>query len=77
MSKPEKTMFDVFIENIRKAESWGEYPKIIGNLLRDINQYTDTHDIMLPSFLLFLNYPYSLSLYPFFLSLSLISLLNI
>lgn len=54
MSKPEKTMFDVFIENIRKAESWGEYPKIIGNLLRDINQYTDTHDIMLPSFLLFL-----------------------
>ena len=54
MSKPEKTMFDVFIEDIRKAESWSAYPKILGNLLRDINQYTDTHDIMLPSFLLFL-----------------------
>ena len=53
MSK-EKTMFDKFIDDIFKAETWSQYPKIIGNLLRDINAYSETHDIMLPSFLLFL-----------------------
>ena len=54
MSKPEKSMFDKFINDIFKADTWSQYPKIIGDLLRDINEYSNTHDIMLPSFLLFL-----------------------
>jgi hypothetical protein len=54
MSKPEKTMFDKFIDDMSKAPTWGQYPKIMGNLLRDINAYSETHDVMLPSFLLFL-----------------------
>jgi hypothetical protein len=47
-------IFDKFITDITKAKTWGEYPKIIGNLLRDINTYTENHDIILPFFLIFL-----------------------
>lgn len=53
MSNPtEKGMIRKFIEGI--SQSPPDYPKTIGNLLRDISAYTETTDIMLPSFLIFL-----------------------
>ena len=53
MSNPtEKGMIGKFIEGI--SQSPPDYPKTIGNLLRDISAYTETTDIMLPSFLIFL-----------------------
>ena len=45
--------FETFIDDIIK-KPWGEYPKIIGDGLRDFNEYTKTADILLPSFLVFL-----------------------
>ena len=53
MSNPtEKGMIGKFIEGISQPKP--DYPKTIGNLLRDISAYTETTDIMLPSFLIFL-----------------------
>ena len=49
--KPSK--FETFIDNLIKKE-WKEYPSLIGDALRDLNDYSKTADILLPSFLVFL-----------------------
>ena len=53
MTEPSLTKFEKFIDDIIK-KPWDQYPKVIGNGLRDFNEYTKTVDILLPSFLVFL-----------------------
>jgi hypothetical protein len=51
---PEPTKFGKFIDDIFKATKWSDYPKLIGDGLRDFNEYTKQTDVLLPSFLIFL-----------------------
>jgi hypothetical protein len=48
------TIYGKFIKSFTDVDLSGNYPKIFGNLLRDINDYTQKHDILLPTFLIFL-----------------------
>jgi hypothetical protein len=52
-TNPTKSKFDIFIYNLTK-KNWNEYPSLIGDALRDLNDYSKTSDIFLPSFLVFL-----------------------
>ena len=54
MPEPEKNKFEKFIDDVYKAPNWSDYPKIIGNALRDTNEFIKRTDLLLPSFLLFL-----------------------
>ena len=54
MPDPEKSKIEKFIDDIYNATKWSDYPKLIGNGLRDLNDYTKEKDIVLPSFLIFL-----------------------
>ena len=51
---PEPTKIGKFIDDIFKATKWSDYPKLIGDGLRDFNEYTKQTDVLLPSFLIFL-----------------------
>jgi hypothetical protein len=51
---PEPTKIGKFIDDIFKATKWSDYPKLIGDGLRDFNEFIKQTDILLPSFLIFL-----------------------
>lgn len=49
----DKSKFEIFIDDIIK-KPLGEYPKILGDALRNFNEYSKRADIFLPSFLILL-----------------------